>query len=141
MASSGLDVFDTTLQKTNELLKNIEDNFGWEGRRHQSYQALRAVLHALRDRLPIDDAVNFAAQLPLLIKGIFYDNWSSEDVPVRMNEQEFLDRVRQDFTFDTGGGTKYLVRVVMNEVLNTMDVGERKKLIRMLPRDIGELLQ
>lgn len=140
MAFSGLDVFDTTLQKTNELLGEIESEFGWEDRRNQSYKALRSVLHALRDRLPIDDAVNFAAELPLLVKGIYYDNWSSEDVPMRMNKEEFLGRVRQDFLFEVEGGIEHLTRVVLDKVLNHIDPGEREKLIRMLPDDIADLL-
>ena len=47
MSATGLEVFDTTLQKTNSWLKELMEEMGWD--RHKAYQALRAVLHALRD--------------------------------------------------------------------------------------------
>jgi uncharacterized protein (DUF2267 family) len=54
-------------------LKQIETELGWENHRNMSYAALRPVLHALRDRLTVQEAADLAAQLPLLVKGIFFD--------------------------------------------------------------------
>ena len=53
MSLTGLDVFDETVHKTNTWLKEIAKALGLE--RHGAYQVLRAVLHALRDRLTIDE--------------------------------------------------------------------------------------
>ena len=64
MASSGLAVFDTTLQKTNAWLKEVMDELG-SSDRHQAYLALRAVLHALRDRLTVEEVAQLGAQLPM----------------------------------------------------------------------------
>jgi len=35
------------------------------------------------DRLPITIAANFAAQLPELLRGVFYDGWSPSRVPIK----------------------------------------------------------
>jgi uncharacterized protein (DUF2267 family) len=75
MTSTGFDGFDKTVHKTNTLLKQIETELGWENQRSMSYTALRAVLHALRDRLTVQEAADLAAQLPLLVIGIFYEGW------------------------------------------------------------------
>ena len=61
MAATGLDVFDKTLQTTNIWLNEITDDLGPD--RKLAYRALRAVLHAFRDRLTIDEAAHFGAQL------------------------------------------------------------------------------
>ena len=45
------------------------------GDRRSAYRALRSVLHVLRDRLTPEQAVHLGAQLPLLVRGIFYDGW------------------------------------------------------------------
>ncbi|AKB78938.1 hypothetical protein MSHOH_2455 [Methanosarcina horonobensis HB-1 = JCM 15518] len=46
----------------------------WESK-DRADQALRATLHTLRDRLTIEEIVQLAAQLPLPIKGMYYDGW------------------------------------------------------------------
>jgi uncharacterized protein (DUF2267 family) len=73
-------------------------------RRSQSYAALRAVLHALRDRLTIAEAAHLAARLPMLIRGIYYHGWDLLRVPPRMKREVFLDRVQRDFPQETGRG-------------------------------------
>ena len=70
MVDTGFAAFSATVDKTNRVLRDVENTFGWpKERRHQSYAARRAVRHALRDRLTVDEAAQLAAQLPLLIRG------------------------------------------------------------------------
>ncbi len=72
MATTGLKAFDTTVEKTNLWLKEIMAEMGTNDR-HRAYLALSAVLHALRDRLPMEEAIQLGAQLPMLIRGLFYE--------------------------------------------------------------------
>src|SRR5690606_28737777 len=73
MGATGHSTFDKTVDKTNHVLKEIEQAYGWpKERRNHSYDALRAVLHALRDRLTVDECADLAAQLPLLVRGVYY---------------------------------------------------------------------
>jgi uncharacterized protein (DUF2267 family) len=51
------------------------------------------VLHALRDRLTVNEAAQFGAQLPMLVRGIYYEGWDPTRLPVKMNREEFLQRV------------------------------------------------
>src|SRR5919204_6184474 len=79
MSATGLDVFDKTLQTTNIWLNEIMDDLGPD--RKIAYRALRAVLHALRDRLTVDEAAQLGAQLPLMIRGLFFDMWHPAGKP------------------------------------------------------------
>jgi uncharacterized protein (DUF2267 family) len=54
MSATGLDVFDTTLQKTNSWLQDLMQALNWTDR-HMAYSALRATLHALRDHLTVEE--------------------------------------------------------------------------------------
>ncbi|MFA7253264.1 MAG: DUF2267 domain-containing protein [Patescibacteria group bacterium] len=138
--STGIDVFDTTIQKSNLLINEIGRELGWEERPQQTYQALRVVLHALRDRLPAEEAMHFVAQLPLLIKGVFVDGWSLDEVPIKMNRKEFMTRIGDELKLDIEGGIERVVHTVINKVFETIDPAEADKIIAVLPEEIGELI-
>jgi uncharacterized protein (DUF2267 family) len=72
MSSAGVEVFDSTLQKTSQWLNDLMMDMGWQDRQ-MAYSTLRAVLHTLRDRLTADEAVDLGAQLPMLIRGFYED--------------------------------------------------------------------
>ena len=72
MSTTGLEVFDKTVQTTNAWLKEIMEVTGPD--RHRAYRVLAAVLHALRDRLTVDEAAQLGAQLPILIRGSIMTN-------------------------------------------------------------------
>ena len=97
MSATGLDVFDRTLQTTNTWLGEIMERLGPD--RQVAWHALGAVLHALRDRLTIGLAVHLGAQLPLLVRGLYYDRWvpTEQTLKERRGEQ-FLTHVSAGLT-------------------------------------------
>jgi uncharacterized protein (DUF2267 family) len=93
--AGGSHVWDRTVHKANAWLQELDGELGW-GDLDATLLALRAVLHALRDRLTPNEAVQLAAQLPLLIKGVYFDGWRPSATPQRMrSREEFLDMVRR----------------------------------------------
>lgn len=142
MTQTGYPAFDATVDKTNLVLKDIEDAYGWPSeRRQQSYEALRVVLHALRDRLPLQEATDLASQLPMLIRGLYYEGWDPSHVPVKMDREEFLQRIREQFRFDLGdGGIDALVRTVLQALQPHVSQGEWDDIASALPADLAALV-
>jgi uncharacterized protein (DUF2267 family) len=142
MAETGFRSFDTTVDKTNHILKHIEQEYGWsKQQRNLSYDALRAVLHALRDRLPAQEAAHLAAQLPMLVRGIYYEGWNPSRVPVKMNREEFLARVRREFPFEIKGDMEQLTQSVLRALREYITEGEWEDVKSTVPRELASILQ
>jgi len=100
--TTGLDVFDTTLKETNLWLKELMERLGTYDR-HHAYSTLRAVLHALRDRIGPENAAHLSAQLPMLVRGIFYEGWDPTGKPTKeRHEVEFIAHVARLRRSDQG---------------------------------------
>jgi uncharacterized protein (DUF2267 family) len=141
MVYTGLAVFDTTVDKTNHVLRRIEQDFGWsKDQRKMSYHALRAALHALRDRLPVDESAQLAAQLPMLIRGIYYEGWDPSRVPVKLGREEFLERVRREFRYDDEIDVFQLTQTVLGALRDHITDGEWQDIRSTLPSELVAIL-
>ncbi|MEU4554601.1 DUF2267 domain-containing protein [Micromonospora violae] len=141
MADTMHSAFESSLDKTNLILKDIEDAYGWpKERRNQSYAALRTVLHLLRDRLAVDESVEFAQQLPVLVRGIYFDGWAPSDVPIKLNRDDFLYEVRQGFPYDAEGGAERVTQVVLDTLRRHVTQGEWEDVKDTMPKDLAKMM-
>jgi uncharacterized protein (DUF2267 family) len=141
MSETSFSTFKTTEDKTNRILHEIEETYGWpKEQRNQSYAALRAVLHALRDRLPVNEAAQLGAQLPLLVRGVFYTGWDPSAVPMKMNRDEFMQRVRDSIPFDIEVDTEQLVRTVLQALRHYITDGEWDDIKSVMPKELTSAL-
>jgi uncharacterized protein (DUF2267 family) len=122
---------------TNIWLRDILSQLKWQSK-ESAYQALRGTLHALRDRLPAEEAVDLAAQLPLLVKGMYYDGWTLRDKPEKYKKEEFARRVHAQFEFDTNVNPAEVIRAVLRVMYRHMGDGELRDVKSNMPKDIQE---
>ncbi|WP_063767822.1 DUF2267 domain-containing protein [Streptosporangium roseum] len=145
MVETGFTTFDTTVNKTNHVLRAIEEAYGWpKGRRNRSYSALRVVLHTLRDRLTVDEVARLGSQLPLLTRGIYYGSWDPRRLPIKMNAGEFMARVRSTLPDkileEIDGDVERLVHTVVHALREHVDEGEWESIRSVVPKDLAAVL-
>lgn len=129
------DTFDTAVQKGNIWLKDIE-TAGKLRSRFQAYAALRSVLHALRDCLPPAEAVKFSAQMPLLVKGVFFDGWKVAPKPARMTRAEFNACIRRGLKEETGVEPATALKAVLDALCRRISPTVIDTIEPVLPREV-----
>lgn len=139
MTTKQLEVFDKTLQKTNAWLGSIADELKTDDR-HHAYQALRATLHALRDRMSPADAAHLGAQLPILVRGIYYEGWrpTAKPLPIRRAEA-FLELVRSELCGFQVSDTKRVIEAVFRVLDRHVSEGEIEHVKCALPAKVRRL--
>jgi uncharacterized protein (DUF2267 family) len=139
MSASGLEILDTSVQKTNIWLKRLMERLETTDR-HQAYMALKVTLHALRDRLSIEEAAQLGAQLPLIIRGLFYEGWRPAGKPDRASSWEtFMGPVYLAVCQDGRFTPEEIVSAVFDVLSRHVSGGEIDDVIGQLPRDIRSL--
>ena len=106
-------MIEHTVAKNYDWLQLISERAGLEGS-HLAYQALRAVLYVLRDRVEPDVAAHFSAQLPLLLRGVFYEGWDPAKTPIRLSLAEFLERVENEANLKGTSAAQDTARAVLS---------------------------
>jgi uncharacterized protein (DUF2267 family) len=139
MSITGLEVFDSTVHQTNAWLKAIMGRLGTEDR-HRAYLAMRTTLQALRDRLQPEMAVHLGAQLPMLVRGVYYEDWHMAGTPTReRHKEEFLAHVATAFRKDPEVDAERVARAVLATLAENIDAGQVNKIIAGLPHELREL--
>lgn len=131
-------VIETTTQKTHEWLEALALYLDVE-RQESAYRALRAVLHAVRDRLVVEEAADLGAQLPMLIRGVYYEGWRPAQNPVKERHlDDFLAKIQKEIEPDSTdpGDAAHAVFKLLNERITP---GEASDVRQMLPREVREL--
>lgn len=140
MSATGVAAFDSTLQTTHVWLNEICEELGWEHDPRRAYHALRAVLHALRDRLRPEEAAGFAAQLPLLVRGTFYEGWHPAGKPTKTRSaDDFLAPVADAFRDEPPAVPTDVARAVFTVVKRHLSAGEVADVIAALPDEVQTL--
>jgi uncharacterized protein (DUF2267 family) len=139
MSAAALDVFETTVQKTNRWLNELMLILAWNDK-HKTYLALRAVLHALRDRLTVEEVAQLGSQLPMLIRGFYYEGWDPTGKPSKLRHKEqFLAWIEEELSDDERGNAERIARAVFALLAKCISKGEIDDVRATLPIEIRDL--
>lgn len=134
--STGLDTFDKTVQESNLWLKDVMERVNTNDR-HHAYSTLRAVLHALRDRIGAESAAHLGAQLPMLLRGLYYEGWDPTGKPTKeRHEEAFLAHIARELPRADASEVEQGTLAVLDVLSKRVDRGAAVKLATMFPQEL-----
>jgi uncharacterized protein (DUF2267 family) len=138
MSATGLDVFDKSIQTTNIWLDEIMEDMGPD--RQLAWHLLGAVLRTMRGRLPPDLAAHLGAQLPLVVRGAYYDQYEPSVLPDKNRSLDtFLAKIADELKFNHPANTRDALQVVCSVLAEHVDDGQIAKVWEALPQDIRQV--
>ena len=139
MSAQGLESLDHTVQVTHIWINDLDARLEWNDKA-RSYRLLKAVLHALRDLLKVNEAVDLGAQLPGLLRGAYYEQWRPATTPVKKRSMEdFLARVNDSFRRDPLPNPALAVMAVFQLLTRKITEGEIEDVRHCLPEEIRNI--
>lgn len=131
-----MDVVDKTVQETYEWIRDVLHETGWEDR-HYALQALRGVLHAVRDEITADQSGHLVAQMPILVRGLYFEGWDPSRAPADDRTADaFVDRIRPHFTgYGQALDYEWLATAVLRVIKRRMPA-EYEKIKATIPKEV-----
>lgn len=132
-------VFERTTHEAHEWVNNLAGRTGWQSER-DVLRLLRTVLCKIRDHLPVNEMAQFSAQLPLILRGMFFEGWQPKVTPVR-------ERHAADFIADVddkvGDVIDYQglsdIKAVFNVINDQISAGEVEDVRACLTQELRDL--
>jgi uncharacterized protein (DUF2267 family) len=140
MFTGSVDSIERTVHKTNEWLADLAAELGTDSRAY-AWRALRGYLQVLRDRLTIDEAAQLAAELPQLVRGLFYEGFDPGHQPEPIRDREtFLARLAQQALLDDPAEAARVAAAATRVLRRKIAAGEVDDALAQLPAEIREVL-
>lgn len=134
MSATGLDVFDKTIQTTNIWLNEIMEIIGPD--RQVAWKVLAIVIRRLRDRLPVELAAHLSAELPILVRGTYYDQYEPGVQPSSDDLESFIEGVARWLSDVRPVNPRDAVRAVFMTLSRHVPRGQIAKVQDALPKDL-----
>ena len=141
MTVTHVDIIDRSVEKAHIWIDDLAEELGTEDGQH-AYRVLRAFLHALRDHLPVGEAAALAAQLPIFVRGVFYEGWDPSRTPEHARDLDsFLARIASEARLAGETEASFAATAAKRVLARHVSAGEAESVLGVLPEHLREFLR
>jgi uncharacterized protein (DUF2267 family) len=140
MTTARVDIIDRSVEKAHVWINDTAQELGTHDS-HEAYRVLRAFLHALRDHLSVDEAAQLSAQLPIFIRGVFFEGWDPSRTPEHARSLgSFLAKIASEAGLGGETEASFAATAAGRVLRRHVSAGEGESVLRALPEHLRELL-
>ena len=141
--------FEKYVHEGNRYMNQLSEKLGHPDEQNRAYILLKAVLQTVRDRITLSESMDLMSQLPLILRGVYTDQWKySEKPPLRYDTiEEMKEEVKKvqsrqgEQEFDWNKSTKELISIVLNSLKEFVSEGQIAHVRAQMPYEIKELIK
>lgn len=139
MTAQGLEVIDHSAQLTHEWINELAERLGWASKR-SALRLLRITICHVRDHLLVNEVAHVSAQLPIMIRGFFFEGWMPEQTPIKERSAiEFVSFIEGQMKAAEEYRGRDDIKCVFDLLNNRLSRGEVEDIRATLPADIRDL--
>ncbi|MBD3665410.1 DUF2267 domain-containing protein [Sulfitobacter sp. TSTF-M16] len=139
MTAQGLEVIDQSVYLTHEWINELAGRLDWSSKR-SALRLMRVTLHRIRDHLLVDEVAQFSAQLPVMIRGFFFESWVPKDTPIKeRHAEDFIAFIRHQMGETAEYRGQDDIKCVFDLLNARISRGEVEDIRASLPQDLRDL--
>jgi uncharacterized protein (DUF2267 family) len=131
----------------NIILKKISDDLNLTTDSFKAGRWLRYTLQTLRDCITTEESIQLLSQLPMMLKALYVDNWSTKKKPKIHTIPDFIELFKKHYTKENAMNIPYdseifdSVRIILNRLRNYISDGEIKDIKSVLSDELKTLFE
>ncbi len=131
----GIREFDGAVPAAEEWIDDLMQRLEWHDR-EKVYLAFVATLHALRDSLPVHEAVFLGDYLSTLLRGLYYEGWRLPKYNSFKTRDALLERIRDGVHHYPGIDAEQVARAVFALLAERLPASELEDVKAVTPREL-----
>lgn len=138
MNNAHVSVFETSVAKADQWVAEVAETMGIVDRQ-EAYRTLRAVLHALRDQLTVHENKDLSAQMPMVIRGLFFEGWNPAKAEHVRDAGQFEEAVMAHHGARPQRAPREMIAGVARVLSARISEGEFRQVLHSLAEPVREL--
>ncbi len=139
MTAQGLEVIDHSVHLTHEWINELAARLGWSSKR-SALRLMRVTLRHVRDHLMVNEMAQVSAQLPIMIRGFFFEGWVPKlTLTKERNVDDFIGAITAQMDEAEEYRGRDDIKCVFDLLNNRLSLGEVEDIRATLPTAIRDL--
>lgn len=139
MTAQGLEVIDQSVHLTHEWINELAGRLDWSSKR-STLRLMRVTLRRIRDHLSVNEVAQLSAQLPVMIRGFFFEGWVPKDTPIiERHGEDFIAFIRKQMNDTAEYRGRDDIKCVFDLLNARISRGEVEDIRACLPQDLRDL--
>ena len=137
MPHTSITGFTHAAEQAQQWVNELAQELSWS--EQNAYRFLKSVLHTLRDWLPLEEMTDLSAQLPTLIRGIYFEGWRPGTSVLERKKRDFVICVRNSFGYEPDIDIDKAIKAVFKVLDRHISHGEIIQIRNSMKKSLRQL--